>query len=107
MSRAALARTRVGAQPSSVHVPPGRSRSTSATRDPSSAARNAAVTPAGPPPMTARSKGESLSEFIGPSYGELGHHRGMPRGPLFLVGGNEFLPGNEPHDFRFVEAAAG
>ncbi len=31
----------------------------------------------------------------------------MPRGPLFLVGGNEFLPGNEPHDLRFVEAAAG
>ena len=30
----------------------------------------------------------------------------MPRGPLFLVGGNEFLPGNEPHDRRFVEAAA-
>lgn len=28
-------------------------------------------------------------------------------GPLFLVGGNEFLPGNEPHDRRFVEAAAG
>jgi cyanophycinase len=31
----------------------------------------------------------------------------MPRGgPLFLVGGNEFLPGNEPHDRRWVEAAA-
>ena len=30
----------------------------------------------------------------------------MPRGPLFLVGGNEFLPGNEPHDRRFAEAAA-
>jgi cyanophycinase len=30
----------------------------------------------------------------------------MSRGPLFLVGGNEFLPGNEPHDRRFVEAAA-
>jgi cyanophycinase len=29
----------------------------------------------------------------------------MPRGPLFLVGGNEFMPGNEPHDRRFVEAA--
>ena len=29
----------------------------------------------------------------------------MPRGPLFLVGGNEFLPGNEPHDGRFAEAA--
>jgi cyanophycinase len=41
-----------------------------------------------------------------PSYGALGHHRGMPRGPLLLVGGNEFLPGNEPHDRRFVEAAA-
>ena len=30
----------------------------------------------------------------------------MLRGPLFLVGGNEFLPGNEPQDRRFVEAAA-
>lgn len=29
----------------------------------------------------------------------------MRRGPLFLVGGNEFLPGNEPHDRRFAEAA--
>ena len=55
-SRAALASTRVGAQPSSVQVPPGRSRSTSATRAPSSAARSAAVVPAGPPPMTIRSK---------------------------------------------------
>ena len=55
-SRAAFASTRVGAQPSSVQVPPGRSRSTSATRAPSSAARSAAVVPAGPPPMTIRSK---------------------------------------------------
>jgi cyanophycinase len=31
----------------------------------------------------------------------------MPRGPLFLVGGNEFLPGNEPHDRRFAAAATG
>ncbi|HEX7195895.1 MAG TPA: Type 1 glutamine amidotransferase-like domain-containing protein [Candidatus Limnocylindria bacterium] len=31
----------------------------------------------------------------------------MPRGSLYLVGGNEFLPGNEPHDLRFVGAAAG
>ena len=30
----------------------------------------------------------------------------MPRGPVLLVGGNEFLPGNESHDLRFVEAAA-
>lgn len=29
----------------------------------------------------------------------------MTSGPLFLVGGNEFLPGNEPHDLRFAEAA--
>ena len=36
----------------------------------------------------------------------LGHHRGMPRGPLFLVGGNEFLRGNEPHDSLFADAAA-
>ena len=27
----------------------------------------------------------------------------MPRGPVFLVGGNEFQSGNEPHDRRFVQ----
>lgn len=29
----------------------------------------------------------------------------MTDGPLLLVGGNEFLPGNEPHDRRFADAA--
>lgn len=29
----------------------------------------------------------------------------MTSGPLFLVGGNEFLAGNEPHDLRFADAA--
>jgi cyanophycinase len=31
----------------------------------------------------------------------------MPAGPLILVGGAEFLPGNEPHDRLFADAAAG
>ncbi|MBA2634045.1 MAG: Type 1 glutamine amidotransferase-like domain-containing protein [Chloroflexi bacterium] len=30
----------------------------------------------------------------------------MTGGPVLLVGGNEFLPGNEPHDLRFAAAAA-
>lgn len=30
----------------------------------------------------------------------------MPAGPLILVGGSEFLPGNEPHDRLFADAAA-
>jgi cyanophycinase len=30
----------------------------------------------------------------------------MPRRPVLLVGGNEFLSGNESHDRRFAEAAA-
>jgi cyanophycinase len=30
----------------------------------------------------------------------------MSRGPLFLVGGNEFLPGNEPHDRLFADSVA-
>ena len=30
----------------------------------------------------------------------------MPAGPLILVGGTEFLPGNEPHDRLFADAAA-
>ncbi len=30
----------------------------------------------------------------------------MPAGPLILVGGAEFLPGNEPHDRLFADAAA-
>jgi cyanophycinase len=29
----------------------------------------------------------------------------MPAGPLILVGGTEFMPGNEPHDRAFVNAA--
>jgi cyanophycinase len=30
----------------------------------------------------------------------------MPRGRVFLVGGNEFMPGNEPHDRQFADVAA-
>src|SRR5918992_3260763 len=30
----------------------------------------------------------------------------MPAGPLILVGGTEFMPGNEPHDRLFTDAAA-
>lgn len=32
---------------------------------------------------------------------------GVAPGPLFLVGGNEFTPGNEPHDRLFADAARG
>src|SRR5919199_4567939 len=53
--RAALASTRVGTQPSFVHTPPMFPRSTSATSAPSSLARSAAITPAGPPPITTTS----------------------------------------------------
>src|SRR5258708_28940830 len=59
-SRAALASTRVGTQPSLVQVPPICPPSTSATVAPSSRARSAAVAPAGPPPMTIRSNISSL-----------------------------------------------
>jgi cyanophycinase len=31
----------------------------------------------------------------------------MPPGPFVLVGGAEFLPGNEPHDRAFLAGAAG
>jgi len=31
----------------------------------------------------------------------------MPPGPLILVGGAEFMPGNEPHDRAFLAAAGG
>src|SRR5579859_184821 len=55
MSRAARASTRVGTQPSLVQVPPRLPRSMSATSAPSSRARKAAVTPAGPPPITTTS----------------------------------------------------
>ena len=60
----ALANTRVGTQPSLVHVPPIRSRSTSATEAPSSRARSAAVTPAGPPPMTMTSKSFTFTPYV-------------------------------------------
>jgi cyanophycinase len=33
------------------------------------------------------------------------HHDAVDAGPLALVGGDEFKPGNEPHDRQLVEAA--
>ncbi len=73
MSRAALASTRVGTQPSLVQVPPICPRSISATDAPSSRARSAAVAPAGPPPMTIRSNMSSLLLALspGPSQGTM------------------------------------
>src|SRR5215212_9992995 len=70
-SRAALASTRLGTQPSFVQVPPMLPRSTSATSAPSSRARRAAITPAGPPPTTITSNILRLTFS--------GSHRPVPR----------------------------
>src|SRR5512145_375343 len=51
-----------GMHPQLTQTPPGRSRSTTATRMPSCAPRIAATYPPGPAPITTRSK-----RFIGPS----------------------------------------
>src|SRR4051812_29077355 len=52
MSRAAWARVRTGTGPSLAAMPPNASRASSTDRAPSSAARRAAKTPAGPAPIT-------------------------------------------------------
>src|SRR4051812_18452452 len=54
-SRAACASVRTGTGPSAAAIPPTASRVSSVVRAPSRAARNAAKTPAGPPPSTATS----------------------------------------------------
>src|SRR3954447_18683587 len=54
-SRAACASVRTGTGPSAAAIPPTASRVSSVLRAPNRAARNAAKTPAGPPPITATS----------------------------------------------------
>src|SRR6478609_7232511 len=60
-SRAAWASTRTGTGPSVAAIPPTLSRVIRAVRAPSRAARSAANTPAGPPPMTATSNSLACS----------------------------------------------
>ena len=51
--------------------------------------------------MAVRFVRSSASSYVA----RVGHDRSVTGGPLLLVGGNEFLPGNEPHDLRFADAA--
>ena len=55
---------RTGTGPSAAAVPPSPALVISAVRAPSRAARNAAITPAGPPPMTTTSRLSRLEEAI-------------------------------------------
>jgi hypothetical protein len=64
ISRAACASVRTGTGPSLAAIPPNPSRVTSAVRAPSRAARSAAITPAGPAPITSTSKLSPAGLFI-------------------------------------------
>ena len=55
---------RTGTGPSAAAIPPSPALVISAVRAPSRAARNAAITPAGPPPMTTTSRLSRLEEAI-------------------------------------------